>query len=94
MGLSGRWARLCGTSIRVPMKRRFDAAPARIPVEAGGVGCPWHGPIAVDRCRACPFLQGTLDGADLLSLCGFAHGAPLRRGLRMPARAISGGPDR
>ena len=76
------------------MKLGFDAAPARILVEAGRVSCPWHGHIAIDRCRACPFLQGTLDGADLLILCGLTHGAPLRRWLRTPARARSGGPDR
>jgi hypothetical protein len=66
------------------MQLRSDAAPARIAVEAGWeVGCPWHGRIVIDRCRACPFLQGTLDGPDLLILCGFAHGAPLRRPRRM-----------
>ena len=94
MGRSGQWATLCGTSIQVTMKLRFDAAPARIPVEAGRVGCPWQGRNAVDRCHACRFLQGTLDGPDLLILCGFAHGAPLRHRLRTPPRANSGGPDR
>jgi len=65
------------------MKLTFDAAPARIPVEAGWeLSCPWHGRVDIDRCCACPFLQGTFDGADLEILCGFARGAPLLRSNR------------
>jgi hypothetical protein len=62
------------------MNHASDRAPAQIAIEAGWeLSCPWHGRIAVDRCCACPFLQGTLDGPDLQLLCGFGRGSPLRR---------------
>lgn len=73
---------------------RYDPAPAPIRVEAGWeLSCPWQGRVDLDRCRRCPFLQGTLEGADLEVLCGFAHGAPLRLPGRWPGNA-SGGIDR
>jgi predicted RNA-binding Zn-ribbon protein involved in translation (DUF1610 family) len=77
------------------MKVRSGAAPARIAVEAGWeLSCPWHGRVNIDRCRSCTFLQGTLDGPDLVVLCGFAHEAPLRRPLRVRASAGAQEADR
>ena len=77
------------------MNVRSEAAPARIAVEAGReVRCPWHGRVGIDRCRSCMFLQGTLDGPDVVILCGFAHGAPLRRPSRVRASAGDPGADR
>jgi hypothetical protein len=62
------------------MKVGHDSPPAQVLVEAGGqLSCPLHGRIAIDRCRACPFLQGALEDVDLEILCGFAHAAPIRR---------------
>jgi hypothetical protein len=61
------------------MNRSTEHAPGQIVIEAGGeLSCPWHGRVEAERCGSCPFLQGMLDGPDRI-LCGFGHGAPLRR---------------
>jgi hypothetical protein len=70
-------------------------APARIAIEAGWeLSCPWHGRITFDRCRDCPFLQGTLEGPEIAVLCGFGHGAPIHRGGGVPAVAVRREPSR
>lgn len=74
------------------MKHPSDRAPAHISIAAGWeLSCPWHGRIEVARCRSCPFLQGMLDGPDLQVLCGFGHGAPLRRASTTLAGHLSEG---
>lgn len=70
----------------------WTAAPAHIGVEGGRVSCPLRGRVALDACRRCAFLQGTLDGPDVVILCGFGRGAPLRRTLPGQAGVGDGWP--
>ena len=77
------------------MNVRPDAAPAHVAIEAGmELNCPWHGRVDISRCRSCSFLQGTLDGPYPVVLCGFAHGAPLRRPHRVGTGTATQAADR
>ena len=67
----------------------YQAAPSQHLVEGGLVpDCPLAGPMRVHRCIACRFHQGTLENGDLVILCGFMHGAPLRRPAEAGTRSI------
>jgi len=62
------------------MTADYQAAPSQLVADGGFVSdCPLAGRMRLDRCRACRYHQGTLEDGDLLVLCGFTHGAPLRR---------------
>ena len=53
----------------------IGSAPRHLVVRDGGlVLCPGGGTQPYGDCFACPALQGTLEGMDLVMLCG--HGVP------------------
>ncbi len=55
----------------------IQSAPNRIQVQPNGeIACPLHGSVTLAACGECPALHGTLEGQDVVILCGARQDRP------------------